>query len=240
MCDVSMPFNTEYGFLVKNQNSVRVKLEIDIDGTCVTGGGLILDANRTETIERFVDSARRFKFVRASHEAVADPTAEDNGSIVVRVTREYQVPKTVYVPVPMWNPYPNYGPGSGYYGHRSHQDGGGSGGGGRDNPILRSSSVSSGDASASMRGLLGAVNCSAAPSAPYGQVTSDCCFAAPCSAEEKGATVEGGRSRQVFGATTWAGDEPGSLVEFVFNLHCRTAQEDAQYQEFLRLQKIYG
>jgi hypothetical protein len=219
-----LPFDSEYMFRVSNSNQVRVKVEIDIDGTNVTGGGLVLSAGATEYIERFVETAKKFKFVRASNEAVADPTNEDNGSIVVRITREYQCP--VYQlhhrigSIDPWHQDRRYGA----------------------SPIRCSNIGNAGDTRQVTSRDLGAVNCSdTSYAAPLSNFTCDS-FIVPCSAqvEEKGATVEGSKSKQVFGSTTWAGDEPGSTVEFVFNLHCRTAQEDAEYQQYLRLQKKFG
>lgn len=213
MCDINLPFDSEYQFLVKNGNTVRVKVEIDIDGTCVTGGGLILDGSESCYIERFVDSARKFKFVRATHEAVADPTAPDNGSIRVKVTREYQHPEPARLiphrPLPWNDSNPFYYGGPHRYSYRDTQITCCSGDPSR---VLRSMSLSN--------------------------------TAIPCATshftEERGATVEGGKSDQVFGTTTWAGDAPLSTIEFIFNLHCRTAQEEAEYQEFLRLKAKFG
>lgn len=218
MCDIHMPFDTHYGFLIKNQNDVRVKINIDIDGTCVTGGGLILQAKHSEVIERFVDSARKFKFVRASHEAVADPTNPDNGEVRVTITRE-QTPKVVYIPVPMWrDPYPVYGPGSWSSNNLRLGARGPAGPQGIPGPVGHSGIL---------RGMA------------FSNVSAEvsCSTAMPCSADysEKGATVEGAHSSQVFGTTHWAGDEVGSDVTFVFNLRSRSSQDEAEYQEYLRL-----
>ena len=54
--DVYLPFDTEYKFLIKNNNLVRMKVEIDIDGASI-GSPIIIDANSSVYIERFVDVA---------------------------------------------------------------------------------------------------------------------------------------------------------------------------------------
>jgi len=95
-CQVFMPFDTEYKLLVKNiNNKKRIRLEIDIDGTNVSGYGLVIDKNESSYIERFVDIDKKFKFVKAqgsgANEDVADPTNPENGIIKVRVYTEKQI-----------------------------------------------------------------------------------------------------------------------------------------------------
>ena len=244
MCDIVMPFNTEYGFLVKNQNNCRVMVDIDIDGTNVTSGGLILNANSSEIIERFVDNARKFKFVRASHEAVADPTNPDNGEIRVRITREMQVR---YVPVPFIlegrnNRWPRMGTwcssDSIVYGHSSQGPTGEVGLMGPKGP--RGADGPAGDPGIAPMSMLRSFTTScAAPTTGMATSASDmvnCCNAG----FEKGATVEGSHSKQTFGTTHWNGSDPNSEVTFVFNLRARSAQDESEYAEYLRLQKKFG
>lgn len=110
-CDVYLPFNSEYKFLIKNNNNCRVRVEIEIDGSLVSGGGLVIDQNSQDYIERFVDTDRKFKFVKATDEAVADPSNPENGGIRVKVYREYQVPVMKYLMAPTprvdFNPWSN-------------------------------------------------------------------------------------------------------------------------------------
>lgn len=91
-CKVNVPFDTEYKFLIKNNSAARIKLEIDIDGSNVTGNGVIISGNMTDYLERFVDSDKKFKFVRATHENVSDPTNVENGIIKIRVSKEITFP----------------------------------------------------------------------------------------------------------------------------------------------------
>ena len=219
-CDVYLPFDSQYKFLIKNNNDCRVICEIEIDGSCVTGGGLILEAHKTEYIERFVDVDRKFKFVKSTHEAVADPSNPGNGGICVKVHREVAPPpKIVYVreqPI-QWPNWPTYGLGDIFCG------------GGRG--------MSSGGRYGSS-GVVGEVG-------PSGQVTN-CSDAYACSSplrgmafdsyvpEEKGgATVEGEKSTQSFGTTHWLGKDPNSLIEFYFSL--KPSGQDPEYLEYLKL-----
>ena len=51
---VALPFGSEYSIFLKNMNSVRALVRIEIDGTDVTGGHqLIVPANGTLDLERF-------------------------------------------------------------------------------------------------------------------------------------------------------------------------------------------
>jgi hypothetical protein len=93
----------------------------------------------------------------------------------------------------------------------------------------------------------GTVSCSAAGSSHPGVTTSDSVvydsFAYTTnstSVEERGATVEGGKSDQVFGSTVWLGDAPNTQTKFVFNLRCRTVEQDAEFREYLRLKAKFG
>lgn len=87
-CSIFLPFDSEYKFLIKNNSSVRIKLDIEIDGSNVTDTGVIIDGNKTSYIERFVNSAKCFKFVKATHSDVSDPTNKENGIIRIRCATE--------------------------------------------------------------------------------------------------------------------------------------------------------
>lgn len=83
--DVVIPFDTEYMFKFKIGNGTRYRLDLKIDGTLVTDSIIVTDG---AVLERFVESAKRFKFVRADNEAVADPDSEDNGKIEITLYQE--------------------------------------------------------------------------------------------------------------------------------------------------------
>lgn len=66
---VRLPFGSEYTVLLKNLSTKRAVAKIEIDGREVTGGGLVVDANSTVELERFIDNddlqkGYRFKFIQ--------------------------------------------------------------------------------------------------------------------------------------------------------------------------------
>lgn len=65
---VYLPFGSEYKIRLKNLNSSRVKVKVEIDGECVTDGGLVVGAKQTLDLERFIrngnlEQGNCFKFV---------------------------------------------------------------------------------------------------------------------------------------------------------------------------------
>lgn len=109
-CKVFIPFDSEYKIFIKNNSDKRAKVSIDIDGTNVSGNGLIIDGNCADYIERFVDIAKKFLFVKSNNEKVADPTNPENGIVKIRISKEqpyisslsrYIIPKNDH-----WNTYP--------------------------------------------------------------------------------------------------------------------------------------
>lgn len=91
---VRIPFGSEYAIRVKNKSNVRAYVSIDIDGTDVMGGKLLMRPGQTIDVERFVVDGdllkgKRFKFVSAGHSDVQDPTSFENGLIRVKIEQEY-------------------------------------------------------------------------------------------------------------------------------------------------------
>ena len=176
-CTVFLPFETEYMFLVKNNSDRRIKLDIDIDGTNVMGNGLIITSHNTAYIERFVDVAKRFKFVPINHEGVADPSSPENGIITVRVSEEIKPPQPVVISTPYY-PY------------------------GINNPLWYSDSTqhvrrcSSGHTKHFRSCGIGSLN-------EISSMTAD----SSVSVGSAGATVEGSVSDQSFQTTNWLGSE---------------------------------
>jgi hypothetical protein len=65
---VYLPFGSEYQIRLKNLNSARAHVSIEIDGDNVTDGGLVLNAYETSDLERFIRNGNlkegnRFKFI---------------------------------------------------------------------------------------------------------------------------------------------------------------------------------
>ena len=66
-------------------------MDIDIDGTNVSDNGIIIDAGSKVYLERFIDVAKKFKFVSKHSAEVADPSNVDNGKITIKVQKEAHV-----------------------------------------------------------------------------------------------------------------------------------------------------
>jgi hypothetical protein len=65
---VELPFKSEYSIFLKNLETRRCKIDITIDGTNVTGSGLVLNSLTSLDLERFIDDNRKFKFISKSKE----------------------------------------------------------------------------------------------------------------------------------------------------------------------------
>ena len=89
---VYLKFGSEYSFLIKNLNTRRAVVKIEIDGDEVTKGGLIVDANREIELERFIrdlNEGNRFKFIEktAAIEAHRGNKLQDG---LVRIEFEFE------------------------------------------------------------------------------------------------------------------------------------------------------
>lgn len=65
---VNVPFGVEYGIFLKNLNSVRAVAKVSVDGKDASGAGLIIPANGSVDLERFItngnlDRGNKFKFI---------------------------------------------------------------------------------------------------------------------------------------------------------------------------------
>lgn len=239
---VFLPFNSEYSILIKNNSDKRIRLSIDIDGTNVSGNGLILNSFENDYIERFVDIAKKFLFVKASDDRVGDPTNKENGVIKIRVRKERDpIYLTPFIQEhhhhhhhhdswPFWNQHTVYRQNTWYTPG--------------DTPTYGSLTTTSDNAPYSMPcsapigsfndGVLrGTKSLNAPQEAGYNIYYGG-------GAIESGATVEGGNSLQQFTTTTWNGDMDTETV-FTFQLF---AADDGQIKEkmeqFLKLKKELG
>ena len=100
--NVMMPFGEEYSIFIKNLNTKRAIVKISIDGTDISKGGIVVNANSSVDIERFVtnnDEGNRFKFIErtAGVENSRGVGVEDG---LIRV--EYQFEKER--PIVRWGP----------------------------------------------------------------------------------------------------------------------------------------
>jgi len=97
---VYIPFGSEYSVLLKNLNSVRALVKVEIDGVDVGDGTrFVLDANSSVELERFIKNGNlkkgnRFKFIERTggvekHRGVG---IEDG---IVRIEFNYEQPLTI-------------------------------------------------------------------------------------------------------------------------------------------------
>lgn len=63
---VELPFKSEYSIYLKNLETRRCKIDITIDDTNVTEGGLVVNSLSSVNLERFLDDNRKFKFIAKS------------------------------------------------------------------------------------------------------------------------------------------------------------------------------
>lgn len=106
---VVIPFGSEYSVLVKNLNSVRVKIKVSVDGIDATSGTwLVVAPNSSLELERFItngnwSSGNRFKFIERSGDIEAHRGVKmDDG--LVRVEWKTEVVRPI-IPVPHYEPY---------------------------------------------------------------------------------------------------------------------------------------
>jgi hypothetical protein len=241
-CEVYAPVNTEYKFLVKNNSDKRIKIDIDIDGSSVSGNGLILNAYGYTYIERFAEVDRRFKTSLKSGEGVADPTSPENGIIKVRVHKE-KAQEIKLAPIvieqhhhhhhDVWqhNSYPLH-----YTSQYPPTYGG----------VCRGM-----DASCSLGSTKGfngtptvaTYSASVAPEVKTsgGILNNIKSLRASLPVAESLATVEGDASGQQFVPTTWNGEDQafGEIV-FTFFLKLASNMIDPEYVKYLELKQKFG
>lgn len=215
-CKVFMPFDSEYQFYVKNNSLNRVRLDIFIDGSLVTNNGLIISESTSDHIERFLDSDKKFKFVRASHEAVSDPTSPENGIIKVVAHKEKAATIISWTPpYPYWLPWITHDTFQKRYAVSPFF-------GDSNSPICCDNT-----GNISTRG------------SSLGSASINCVYSASVSAGEAGATVEGSFSNQTFGSTIWNGDDgiPMTFTFYVVGGDPIDTERERKMKEYLRLKE---
>jgi hypothetical protein len=100
---VYLPFGSEYEIRLKNINTSRTKVTIEIDGENVTGGGLILNPSETVDLERFIrngnlSEGNRFKFIERTNKIEDHRGIKlEDGLITIRYEFElFRQPYTSY------------------------------------------------------------------------------------------------------------------------------------------------
>lgn len=186
---VYLPFGSEYEIRLKNINTSRTKVTIEIDGENVTGGGLILNPSETVDLERFIrngnlSEGNRFKFIERTNKIENHRGIKlEDGLITIRY--EFEITLPTYTPFVQKTSYTKSVP-INYYG---------GGGGGRYTSNVRSG-----------------LNASLVKSALDINTNSTLSANVAFSANETGITVEGSKSNQKFNTTVWNGSIGGVNV----------------------------
>jgi hypothetical protein len=112
--NVFLPFGQEFTILIKNKNSLRALVKIEIDGTDATDGtSLIVPANGEIEIERFIKNGNlaqgnKFKFIERTAQIEQHRGAKvDDGFIRIEFEfeREAQPIKSPPIYTTPWRPY---------------------------------------------------------------------------------------------------------------------------------------
>lgn len=99
---IYVPYGQEYSLLIKNLNSVRAIVKVEIDGQSVCNDGFSVNANSELDIERFVkdlNKGNRFKFIERTAKIEDGPRGIKAEDGLIRVSFHYEkvLPKTTYV-----------------------------------------------------------------------------------------------------------------------------------------------
>lgn len=95
---VYMPFGSEYSIRLKNLNSRRALVKIEIDGEEVTDGGLVVGAFKSVDLERFIrngnlSQGNRFKFVERSQK-IEEHRGIKTEDGIISIRYEFEVAKS--------------------------------------------------------------------------------------------------------------------------------------------------
>lgn len=154
---VYVPFGSEYSVFVKNLESRRAIVKIEIDGTQVCPDGFVVNANSDLDVERFVkdmNKGNRFKFIERTAKIEDGPRGIKAEDGLIRVSFQYEkvLPKTTIVTDHVYHntvhhyPYrwPHH---DGWYGSMP--------------PVVYTKGILGGNALSDSAGsMIGAVNCS--------------------------------------------------------------------------------
>lgn len=110
--NVYIPFGSEYSILLKNLNTKRALVNVEIDGRSAISG-LIIDANKSVDLERFfeddMNSGHRFKFIEKTDD-IKEYRGDkiEDGIIRIEYQFEKEYPKLYRNMVYTYTPY-NFG-----------------------------------------------------------------------------------------------------------------------------------
>lgn len=96
---VELPFGTEYSILLKNLNSKRVVVNIEIDGVDIGNGNrLVINPNQSLNLERYISSEHKFKFIEKT-EQISNYRGNRPDDGLIRIIYSYEKE------IPIINPY---------------------------------------------------------------------------------------------------------------------------------------
>lgn len=107
--EVYLPFGSEYSVFIKNLDSRRVQVNVQIDGTDVGDGrSFIINGNSSLTLTRFIkdgnlDCGNRFKFIERT-EAIENHRGVGVEDGLVRVEYQFEREQTNYTVYPCSDP----------------------------------------------------------------------------------------------------------------------------------------
>lgn len=101
---VYLPFGSEYQIRLKNLNTNRALVHIEIDGEKVTGNGLIVGANETVDLERFIrngnlSEGNRFKFIERTSK-ISDHRGNKVEDGLIQIYYEFELPPIAMINTP--------------------------------------------------------------------------------------------------------------------------------------------
>ena len=201
---VYIPFGSEYSILVKNLETKRACVNIYLDGDCVTGGGLVLNAGQEIDLERFIKNGNlsegnRFKFIERTDgvEQHRGIKLEDG---LIRIEHQFEYVR----PIQHIAPYPFYAYPNGQFT-------------GNVQGSLQGSPLRGLDVSYSATSISGSVISASATSATSATVTSNSIHL-----NDAGITVPGSKSEQKF-QTAYMGTMEAEKFSMVIKLLGETA-----------------
>ena len=99
---ILQPFGSEYTISIKNHNSIRAAVSIDIDSTDATGGhDLIIEPNATIELKRFIkngnlSTGNAFKFIERTA-SIENHRGIGQSDGLVRLSYQFEQPRTTLV-----------------------------------------------------------------------------------------------------------------------------------------------
>lgn len=111
---IRIPFGEEYDVRLKNLSSLRVAVDVSVDGVdALNGSRLVLAAGETHDLEGFMDGnvvRNRFKFIKKT-EQIADYRGDRIDDGIIQVKYQFEKEPTYFKPVEVihhyhWDKYP--------------------------------------------------------------------------------------------------------------------------------------